>query len=236
MSSAEDFPAIELHRASDAVSRALVDGIRAGLAPVGSKLPKDSELARAFGVSRAGVREALDVLRRAGIVEMRRGHLGGVFVRSLVIPTELLTDRTSLVLEEVRQLLEARRAVEATCAQLACTRASDAEIESLTELADGLVEAHDRPQDFIELDVRFHLRLATASGNEPLAEFLATIFRRLAAVRARYPIAYGSMATAEHYQQTTLAALRSRDAALMATRMDEHLAGLEEHFLGEKLP
>jgi GntR family transcriptional regulator, transcriptional repressor for pyruvate dehydrogenase complex len=235
MSSAEDFPAVELHRASDAVSRALVDGIRAGLAPVGSKLPKDSELARAFGVSRAGVREALDVLRRAGIVEMRRGHLGGVFVRSLVIPTELLTDRTSLVLAEVRQLLEARRAVETTCAQLACTRASDAEIESLAELAGGLLEAHDRPQDFIELDVRFHLRLATASGNEPLAEFLATIFRRLAAVRARYPIAYGSMATAEHYQQTTLEALRSRDGELMATRMDEHLAGLEEHFLGEKL-
>src|SRR6185437_13985472 len=116
MSSADDFPAVELHRASDAVSRALVDGIRAGLAPVGSKRPKDSELARAFGVSRAGVREALDVLRRAGIVEMRRGHLGGVFVRSLVIPTELLTDRTSLVLAEVRQLLEARRAVETTCA------------------------------------------------------------------------------------------------------------------------
>ena len=187
MASADDFPPIELPRASDAVSRALVDGIRAGLAPVGSKLPKDSELARAFGVSRAGVREAFEVLRQAGIVEMRRGHLGGVFVRSLVIPTELLTDRTSLVLEEVRQLLEARRAVETTCAALATTRASDAEIDALAELADGLLDAHDRPEDFIELDVRFHLRLASASGNEPLAEFLATIFRRLAAVRARYP-------------------------------------------------
>ena len=174
MATADDFPPIELPRASDAVSRALVDGIRAGLAPVGSKLPKDSELARAFGVSRAGVREAFELLRQAGIVEMRRGHLGGVFVRSLVIPTELLTDRTSLVLEEVRQLLEARRAVETICATLATTRASEADIEALAELADGLLEAHDRPEDFIELDVRFHLRLASASGNEPLAEFLAT--------------------------------------------------------------
>jgi GntR family transcriptional repressor for pyruvate dehydrogenase complex len=235
VASADEFPAIELPRASDAVVRALVDGIRAGLAPVGSKLPKDSELARSFGVSRAGVRDAFELLRQAGIVEMRRGQLGGVFVRSLVIPTELLTDRTSLVLEEVRQLLEARRAVETTCARLACARASDLDCEVLAELADGLLEAHERPQDFIELDVRFHLRLATASGNETLAEFLATIFRRLAAVRARYPAAYGSMATAERYQQATLAALRSRDGDLMATRMDEHLAGLEEHFLGEPL-
>jgi GntR family transcriptional regulator, transcriptional repressor for pyruvate dehydrogenase complex len=235
VASADDFPPIELPRASDAVSRALVDGIRAGLAPVGSKLPKDSELARAFGVSRAGVREAFELLRQAGIVEMRRGHLGGVFVRSLVIPTELLTDRTSLVLEEVRQLLEARRAVETTCAALATTRASDAEVDALAELADGLLDAHDRPEDFIELDVRFHLRLASASGNEPLAEFLATIFRRLAAVRARYPVAYGSMATAEQYQQSTVEALRLRDPELMARRMHEHLAGLEEHFLGETL-
>jgi GntR family transcriptional repressor for pyruvate dehydrogenase complex len=135
----------------------------------------------------------------------------------------------------VRQLLEARRAVETTCAALATTRASDAEIDALAELADGLLAAHDRPEDFIELDVRFHLRLASASGNEPLAEFLATIFRRLAAVRARYPVAYGSMATAEQYQQSTVEALRLRDPELMARRMDEHLAGLEEHFLGETL-
>ena len=232
---ADEFPAIELPRASDAVSRASVDGIRAGLAPVGSKLPKDTEFARAFGVSRAGVREAFEVLRQAGIVEMRRGTSAASSSCSLVIPTELLTDRTSLVLEEVRQLLEARRAVETICSALATARATDAEIDALTELADGLLEAHERPEDFIELDVRFHLRLAAASGNEPLAEFLATIFRRLAAVRARYPVAYGSMATAERYQYATLEALRQRDAELMAERMDEHLAGLEEHFLGESL-
>jgi GntR family transcriptional repressor for pyruvate dehydrogenase complex len=235
VATADDFPQIELPRASDAVSRALVDGIRAGLAPVGSKLPKDSELARVFGVSRAGVREAFELLRQAGIVEVRRGHLGGVFVRSLVIPTELLTDRTGLVLGEIRQLLEARRAVETSCAALATSRASDTDVDALAELADALLEVHDQPEDFIELDVRFHLRLASAAGNEPLAEFLATIFRRLAAVRARYPVAYGSMATAERYQYDTLEALRARDPARMAERMDEHLAGLEEHFLGTSL-
>jgi GntR family transcriptional repressor for pyruvate dehydrogenase complex len=235
MASADDFPAVALSRASQAVSRALIDGIRAGLAPVGSKLPKDSELARAFGVSRAGVREALEELRRAEIVEIRRGHLGGVFVRSLVIPTELLTDRTNLVLTEVRQLLEARRAIETACAELACLRATDGDLDELAELAAALLEVHDRPEDFIELDVRFHLRLATASGNEPLAEFLASIFRRLAAVRARYPVAYGSMATAEGFQLATLEAVRARDVARTAERMHEHLAGLEEHFLGASL-
>ena len=82
--------------------RALVDGIRAGVAPPGTRLPRDRELATRFGVSRPVVREAIDLLRRAGIVEVRRGNRGGVFVRSLAIPTELLTGRTRLGLEEIR--------------------------------------------------------------------------------------------------------------------------------------
>ena len=68
---ASAFPNVDLPRASDAVMRALIDGIRAGAAPPGSRLPRDQELARRFGVSRPVVREAIDLLRRAGIVGIR---------------------------------------------------------------------------------------------------------------------------------------------------------------------
>ena len=86
---AEAFPPISLPRASDAVTAALIDGIRAGAAPIGTYLPRDQDLATHFGVSRAVVREAMDRLRRAGILEDRRGNRGGAIVRSLTIPTDL---------------------------------------------------------------------------------------------------------------------------------------------------
>jgi GntR family transcriptional repressor for pyruvate dehydrogenase complex len=212
--------------------RALVDGIRAGAAPPGTRLPRDSELAERFGVSRPVVREAIDQLRRSGIVDVRRGNRGGVFVRSLAIPTELLTERTRLGREEIRQLLEARRTVETTCALLAAERAGTDDLAELEALAHGLDATRDAPEDFIELDVRFHLRLAALSENRALERFLATIFRNLAAVRADYPVGYGDMDTAIGYQLDTVAALRTGDPERVLESMDRHLRGLEGHFLG----
>jgi len=232
---AGSFPDLVLPRASDAVVRALVDGIRAGAVGPGGRFPRDVELARRFGVSRPVVREALDALRRAGIVEIRRGNRGGVFLRSLAIPTELLTERDDLELEEITPLLEARRTIETTCALLASERADDDELDELESLARLLETARERPGDFIELDVRFHLRIAGLSGNLPLQAFLATVFRDLAAVRARYPIAYGDMDKAIAYQLDTVAALRSHDPERVLSSMDCHLRGLEGHFLGRAI-
>lgn len=215
--------------------RALVDGIRAGVAPPGSRLPRDTELASRFGVSRPVVREAIDLLRRAGIVDVRRGNRGGVFVRSLAIPTELLTERTRLGLEEIRQLLEARRTIETTCALLASERATAADLDGLAALAEGLEETRQSPEDFIELDVRFHLRLAALSGNVPLERFLAAVFRDLAAVRTQYPVEYGDMDTAIDYQRDTLSALRTREPERILASIDRHLGGLEGHFLGRSI-
>ena len=229
------FPDLDLPRASDAVMRALIDGIRAGAAPPGSRLPRDQELARRFGVSRPVVREALDPLRRAGIVDVRRGSRGGVFVRSLAIPTELLTGRTVLGLGEITQLLEARRSIETTCALLAAERASVADFTALATLARSLDGARTNPEDFIELDVRFHLRIAAASGNEPLEGFLATVFRDLAVIRVQYPVEYGDMDTAIGYQLDTLAAMETRDPEAVLRSIDRHLAGLEGHFLGREI-
>ena len=44
------------------------------------------------------------------------------------------------------------------------------------------------------------------------------------------------MEAAIGYQQRTLEAIRSGDPQLVRAAADEHLAGLEEHFLGHRLP
>ncbi len=230
-----DFPDLVLPRASDAVVRALVDGIRAGAVSRGTRLPRDTELAERFGVSRPVVREAIDQLRRAGIVEVRRGNRGGVFVRSLTIPTALLTERTALRREELRQLLEARRTIETTCALLAAEQATDRDFDELEELARQLEGARDHPGDFVELDVRFHLRLAALSGNWQLESFLALVFRDLAAARSAFPVGYGDMEAAIRYQLDTVSALRTREPEVVLESVDRHLGGLESHFLGRTI-
>ena len=228
---AEDFPPIELPRAADAVTRSLIDVIRAGVAPVGKLLPRDTELARHFGVSRLVVRDALDRLRRAGLIDVRSGPGGGAVVRSLSIPTDLLTSLDQPEADQVRSLLEARRAIETVTAPLAATRAEPGELADLAILVESLSESDDDPESFIELDVRFHLRIAAVAKNEQLERFLGVVFRDLAAVRTAYPIGYGSVKAAENYQLDTLAALRSGDPSQASESIDRHLRGLEDHFL-----
>lgn len=229
---ATDFPEIELPRAADAVTTSLVDGIRAGVAPIGALLPRDTELAERFGVSRLVVRDALGRLRRAGLVDIRSGPGGGAVVKSLSIPTGLLTSLDQPEADEIRALLEARRALESATVPLATARATAAELDGLEELVDALATHHDDPESFIELDVRFHLRIAGLAVNDQLERFLGMVFRDLAAVRSRYPVEYGSMRVAEDHQRDTLAALRSGDTARATASIDNHLRGLEDHFLG----
>ena len=56
----------------------LVEQIRSGKLPVGSKLPTEAELTAQYRVSRTTARRALDELRRRGLVERQAGR--GTFV------------------------------------------------------------------------------------------------------------------------------------------------------------
>jgi GntR family transcriptional repressor for pyruvate dehydrogenase complex len=232
---ADDFPAIELPRAADAVTRALIDGLRSGAAEIGSRHPRDHDLAAHLGVSRVVVRDSRDKLRRAGLLEIRRGQGGGARVRSLSIPTDLLTSLGDLDSNEIRELLEARRAIETATAAGAARRATAEDLADLERLTVALDGAREDPEAFIELDVRFHLRIAAAASNSQLARFLASIFRDLASARSRYPSEYGSMEAAVENQRDTLEALRSGDEERVAASIERHLGSLEEHFVGAPL-
>lgn len=226
---------IALPRAADAVTRALIDALRSGDLSVGERLPPGRDLAVQLGVSRPVLREAVDQLQAVGVLESRRGNGGGVFVRSLTLPTSLLTDRTLVDRADIAEVLEARRAIETTCHLLAAERAGADDLAVLTRLVSELEAATSDPTEFIEIDVRFHLRLAAAGRNPKLGGFLAEVFRDLAAVRARYPTGYGSIEAAIGYQKRSLEAVLSGDPELVQAAAGDHLAGLEEHFLGRRL-
>src|SRR5687767_14011293 len=67
------FSPITLRKASDEVLAVLVDAIRGGLYEIGDALPPERDLAERLNVSRKVLRDAIDELRQAGIVTVRRG-------------------------------------------------------------------------------------------------------------------------------------------------------------------
>ena len=130
----------------------------------GEQLPPETDLAAQLGVSPVTLREALGLMRDAGLVETKRGRFGGTFIRrSAYEPRHhgqsLLSELSQL---DLRDLSDWRISVAETSAALAADRASDDEVAGLRTHATAFVEATDAPVARLA-EGRFYIGLATAS-------------------------------------------------------------------------
>jgi len=142
---------------SDGIYERLREAIVTGRARPNERLV-ETELADWLKVSRTPIRESLNRLAVEGLVVSRRR---GWIVR----------EHTS---EEIRQIYEARAALEGYCARLAAERASKTEL-------DQIVSIH-RPKDkhsstssrehLVNFNDRFHESIISAAHNERLSELL----------------------------------------------------------------
>jgi DNA-binding GntR family transcriptional regulator len=139
---------------TDAVRRAIVTG---RYRP-GERLTED-QLADEYGVSRVPVREALRSLEGEGFV--RLAPYSGTFVAEL---SEV----------EAEDLLEVRAAIEVVAARRAAARRTPeqlAELRAIVKTARSSLQAGDYDR-LVELNGRFHLVLAQASGNPSIHQLL----------------------------------------------------------------
>jgi len=138
----------------------------------GSRLPKESELADRFQVSRIVVREAMKILEDRGLVQVRAGR-GTLTVapspdrvkQSLMW---LFRDQPVPTIHEMESLLELRQVLEETSASLAAVRASD---EDLIEIEAALLAMENKQvslDDMVEADLRFHRAVMRAAHNSYL--------------------------------------------------------------------
>src|ERR1700761_7786830 len=74
---------IRTERPYEAVARQLRDMLLSGRLRPGDKLPNERQLIESLGVSRGAVRQALLLLGQQGLVEVRVGQSGGVFVKEI---------------------------------------------------------------------------------------------------------------------------------------------------------
>lgn len=142
--------------------------IREGRWAVGDRIPAEPELAKSFSVSHNTIREALQSLIHAGILEARPGD--GTYV--------IANDRFAVAMNnklreaELHQILEARRALEKEIARLAAANRTDADLRQLEQ---DWQTCQARSSQGIEDDMRFHASVAAATHNPVLAELYRVI-------------------------------------------------------------
>lgn len=156
----------------------------------GDRLPSIRDLADQFGVKAGLVRDALLDAQGRGLVKVL--PRAGAFVESLAESTQRSTSaerlggrlRELLAAENQNlfHLLDARETLElALIAQAARKR----EIEDLFSLRDILeqmasIPPKKRGEDYVRLDIEFHLEISRLSGNAVMAAMLCAVMEELA--------------------------------------------------------
>lgn len=206
-----------------------------GYAP-GDPLPTERELTETFKVSRASVREALRALEAQGFVVP-----GPATARTVVGPglsgalREAVGNLLRLQQIPVSDLVEFRCIIEsATVERAAALRPPEALGEAATALEMMYEPGHDA-ESFEAADVRFHVALAAASGNQALhLVFLAVrdaVARYLLdRMRRRSDLEAGLERLRREHEQI-LAAVRLGDGAQAADLVCAHVRGFAENWL-----
>lgn len=165
------------------VETQLREAILSGTLLEGERLPSEPELARMFGVSRSTVREALRSLDVMRLIERVPGSGGGTFVRAVGAEqfSDTFRDSMQLLLDagEVQedQIVDVRSMLEVPACRLAALNRSDEDLREMWKIIDQEKSISiDAPQ-VPELDRRFHVGVARASGNHLLAALVDALHR-----------------------------------------------------------
>ena len=202
---------------------------RAGLR-TGDRLPNESVLAEQLGISKPTLRQALRVLELSGLVEVRRGKSGGIFVVTDLVPAVAIFTAVKLEERAAIDVLRARRVLERAVVHEAMRTASSADYAELERTIE-LLERHrgERPS-VMRADAMFHRALVRACRNETIQAAMRGVARGLAPIRDAYRggVAYDQQTLDVHRRQ--LVAMRLKDADALENVLDEHFRMLETQF------
>lgn len=202
-----------------------------GRLAVGGRLPAERALAEQLKVSRTSVREAIRILEAMGVV--RAGVGSGPEAGTVVISDPAAALGSALRLHVATQhlpvadIVETRVLLESWAVAKAMPDAP--ELDQAAALLEGMA-AKDLPvNEFLDLDVRFHLALADAAGNAVVSAMMGSLRESIQGYAAELTAglqdwgATASRLRAEH--EAILAAIRSNDGALAATLVAAHIEG-----------
>lgn len=223
------FHKIERPTTSQVIRNQILAAITAGSLKPGQRVPPERELSAMFVVSRPALREGLNALVLAGILE-RRGSLGTFVAESL--NTSILGSSMQLVpvraAHEAIEIIEARRVIECELARLAAERRTEADLETMARLLDQLGACEDDNPRRAPLDFDFHAALGGAAHSGILHSLQLSLGQKVLAIMRK--AIYRPKANADGHREHTgiFTAIRDGQGERAARIMKKHLEKLED--------
>ena len=175
---------------------------------------RERDLAEAFGISRTPLKEALRILEAEGLI------VYGVTRRPCVANPSL---------DEINDWLRVQGALESLAGEMACERASDAQLVEIERINASIREARDSQGklESFRRDMAFHQAIVAASGNAALGETHATYNARLWRVRFLSSQREVGRDTTRQEHLEIVEVLKNRDAIAARRALKKHLQTAE---------
>ena len=229
------FKPIRPKKISEEIVEQLRDAIYEGKLQPGQSLPAERDLAKSLGVSRVSLREALNTLQAMGLLEIQQGNR--TFVRPLTTLSiyDPLVTYTKKSPQNMFQVFEVRKHMEAGITSLAAERATRAELDRLQAIFREMEADLKKNRLGARADMDFHSVLTEASRNFPFQHLMKTIYDLL---QEELRIAWGSVFTKAEQRETLfsqhqeiLDAVLSRDPKRAGEAAFAHLQFVEERWI-----
>lgn len=222
---------VRLIAAHELVLEQIRTAIALGRYRPGESLPPERAMADFLHVSRTTVREAIAVLVEEGLIEVKRGRGGGLFVCDLGVSASRTRRALKRHRDEILKVFEFRIVVESACAEFAATRRTAGDIKELRRLLSSMTamkgpnaELPSNAADsahFHSLDTDFHLAVAKASRNPWLES--AVLTGRVEMFRPVGTLFNSLHPTGDYLHEAILEAIEAQEPEKASACMTEHI-------------
>jgi len=235
---AVSMPAVRIERRPK-LSERVVETLRAqvlsGEFPAGQKLPTETQMTEAFGVSRTVIREAIATLAADGLVEPRQG--AGVFVLERPSPAQsAFSIEIGNKISHALNVLEVRMGIEIESAALAAMRRNSAQLAEIQEAFFEFDRLLTLGQATGKTDFAFHRAIAAATNNPFYVDVLDALGMRAIPCDITSPWGTDSVLTREYQEGlqqehlTILRAITAGDPDAARAAMRAHLSASQQRY------
>ena len=229
-------PAVPRESLSTQTLDQLIGWLKDGTFKAGSKLPSQNELVEYFGVSRTGVREALQMLAVLNLIEIKPGL--GCFVKSVSSEYIIHADVLAILLEKesMMHVIEARKLVESGIAALATERALPEDYWKMEDVLIAIDRSIQKNESIAVAATEFHCALAEASHNAVLAKLLRSFTQLMAKAGMLLETSAENLAEFKRDElkahQDLFHVIKQRDPEMSRKAMIDHITHSETLIVG----
>lgn len=221
---------VRTSRTFEAAIENLLEGIERSRLRLDDRLPTEEQLAGQLGISKPTLRQALRVLERSGLLRVRAGKGGGIFMASEVIPVDAISHNAAVEAEEAVDVLRGRRVLEGAVTVMAARAATEEDYDGIERTNDLLRRnIGDRPR-VMGANAMFHRAVIRASHNNTLQNAMRNLEADLAPIRDSYQGGRENDEETLAIHERQVEAMRRGDLKELAAVLDEHFRMLEIEF------